>query len=142
MEAIRFAICEPQFSRAGNAFKSKIGNQKSKMGVEPSLGVAPSWIRLSSECIADYALRAQLKTGNGRAVFWLTAGKARRGSMAVALCDRGATLPGVSQKTALRVADLWRCCCVARRSKIHKGYSPSSRLAAAPNLWQRARSLS
>ena len=31
--------------------------------------------------------------------------------------------------------------CVARRSKIHEGYSPSSRLAAAPNLWQRTRSL-
>src|SRR6266700_6072664 len=37
--------------------------------------------------------------------------------------------------------DLWRCRGVARRSKIHKGYSPSLRLAPAPNLQQRARSL-
>jgi len=34
--------------------------------------------------------------------------------------------------------DLWPCGGVARRSKIRKGYSPSSRLAAAPNLQQRA----
>ena len=33
---------------------------------------------------------------------------------------------------ARRVADLCRCGSVARRSKIHEGYSPSSRLAAAP----------
>ena len=62
---------------------------------------------------------------NGRAVLWRAAGKARRGRIAAAaLSDRGATPPGARQKTALRVADLWRCCCVARRSKIHKGYSP------------------
>jgi hypothetical protein len=30
--------------------------------------------------------------------------------------------------------DLWRLGGVARRSKIHEGYSPSSRLAPAPNL--------
>lgn len=43
--------------------------------------------------------------------------------------------------TAPRVADLCRCRCVARRSKIPKEYSLSSRLAAAANLWQRTASL-
>jgi hypothetical protein len=33
---------------------------------------------------------------------------------------------------ARRIADLCRCGSVARRSRIHEGYSPSSRLAAAP----------
>src|SRR6266699_5329848 len=45
------------------------------------------------------------------------------------------------QGLARRVADLCRCRGVARRSKIHEGYSPSSCLAAAPNLLQRTRSL-
>jgi hypothetical protein len=45
------------------------------------------------------------------------------------------------QGLARRVADLWRCSGVARRPKIHKEYFPSSRLAAAPNLQQRTRSL-
>jgi len=45
-----------------------------------------------------------------------------------------------ASKQPFGLPDLWRCCRVARRSKIHKGYSPSSRLAAAPNLGQRARS--
>src|SRR5439155_10745686 len=44
-------------------------------------------------------------------------------------------------RLARRVADLCRCGCVARRSKIHEGYFPSSRLAAAANHWQRTRSL-
>src|SRR6266404_3183499 len=55
--------------------------------------------------------------------------------------DEGATRPGTRQGLARRVADLCHCDGVARRSKIHEGYSPSSRLAAAPNLWQRTRSL-
>jgi hypothetical protein len=46
-----------------------------------------------------------------------------------------------AQTLARRVAGLCRCSDVARRSKIHKGYSPSSRLAPAPNLPQRTRSL-
>src|SRR5436190_21302399 len=45
------------------------------------------------------------------------------------------------QNLARRVADLWRCRGVARRSNIHEGYSLSSRLAAAPNLQLRTRSL-
>src|SRR6266480_4041428 len=59
----------------------------------------------------------------------------------MALCDRGVTPPAACQSLARRVADLWRCSGVARRSKIHKGYSSSSRLAAAINLQQRTRSL-
>ena len=42
---------------------------------------------------------------------------------------------------AWKLADLWRCRGVARRSKIHKGYSLFPRLASAPNPQQRNRSL-
>ena len=48
---------------------------------------------------------------------------------------------GARQSLARSVADLYRRGRVARRSKIHEGYSSSSRLAAASNLWQRTRSL-
>jgi hypothetical protein len=47
-------------------------------------------------------------------------------------------LPTTTQPVGL--LDLWRGGGVARRSKIHKGYSLFSRLAAASNLQQRTRS--
>ena len=49
-------------------------------------------------------------------------------------------MPVARSGVARRVANLWRCRGVARRSKIHE-YSLSSRLAAPPNLQQRTRSL-
>src|SRR5262249_16833168 len=73
------------------------------------------------------------------ALCWLS-DEARRRSMAQWPCDCEATQSESQQSTAQRVADLWRCRSVARRSKIHGGYSLSSRLAPAPNLKQRTRS--
>src|SRR5439155_17238122 len=56
-------------------------------------------------------------------------------------CWKYAATPTPDRQTLARRADLCRCSRVARRSKIHEGYSPSSRLAAAPNLQQRTRFL-
>jgi hypothetical protein len=53
-------------------------------------------------------LELNSQTGNGRAVFWRTAGKAQGASTNAALCNGEAVPPGARQKTARRVADLWQ----------------------------------
>ena len=57
------------------------------------------------------------------------------------VCEEQATKSGRKRTAALRVAPNLACGGVARRSQIHEGYSPSSRLAVAPNLQQRTLSL-
>src|SRR5438309_4440472 len=64
-------------------------------------------------------------------------GKARRGSIAAALCDRGATKPQTVFGATLRAAVLFASRFVARFSQTAEGYARRSRLAGNENSLQR-----
>src|SRR5437016_14215691 len=64
-------------------------------------------------------------------------GKARRGSIAAALCDRGATRPQAVFGATLRAAVLFASRFVARSSQTAEGYARRSRLAGNENYLRR-----
>jgi len=64
-------------------------------------------------------------------------GKARRGSIAAALCDRGATKPQAVFGATLRAAVLFASRFVARSSQTAEGYARRSRLAGNENSLRR-----
>src|SRR5438105_5802182 len=64
-------------------------------------------------------------------------GKARRGSIAAALCDRGATKPQAVFGATLRAAVLFACRFVPRSSQTAEGYARRSRLAGNENSLRR-----
>src|SRR2546426_2256337 len=64
-------------------------------------------------------------------------GKARRGSIAAALCDRGATKPQAVFGATLRAAVLFASRFVARSSQTAEGYACRSRLAGDENSLRR-----
>src|SRR5437667_12513321 len=63
--------------------------------------------------------------------------KARRGSIAAALCDRGATKPQAVFGATLRAAVLFASRFVARSSQTAEGYARRSRLAGDENSLRR-----
>src|SRR6266516_4224763 len=63
--------------------------------------------------------------------------KARRGSIAAALCDRGATKPQAVFGATLRAAVLFASRFVARSSQTAEGYARRSRLAGNENSLRR-----
>src|SRR2546426_6194287 len=64
-------------------------------------------------------------------------GKARRGSIAAALCDRGVTRPQAVFGATLRAAVLFASRFVARSSQTAEGYARRSRLAGNENYLRR-----
>ena len=64
-------------------------------------------------------------------------GKARRGSIAAALCDRGATKPQAVFGATLQAAVLFASRFVARSSQTAEGYARRSRLAGNENSLRR-----
>src|SRR6266487_2291229 len=64
-------------------------------------------------------------------------GKARRGSIAATLCDRGATKPQAVFSATLRAAVLFASRFVARSSQTAEGYARRSRLAGNENSLRR-----
>src|SRR5438445_13522747 len=64
-------------------------------------------------------------------------GKARRGSIAAALCERGATKPQAVFGATLRAAVLFASRFVARSSQTAEGYARRSRLAGNENSLRR-----
>src|SRR5438093_6965412 len=64
-------------------------------------------------------------------------GKARRGSIAAALCERGATKPQAVFGATLRAAVLLASRFVARSSQTAEGYARRSRLAGNENSLRR-----